>query len=93
MSGFYWKLGRIVRAGPPYMPADLAVDQLVKYGHLGEQLRYVSGPGKDDPTGFELFVPLGIRPEEQRKRLAEMSQPVPWERVHLWDPEPPGRRA
>jgi hypothetical protein len=88
MSGFYWKLGRLAHEGAPYMPPGLAVEQLVKYGALGAQLRYVSGPGDGDPTGFELFVPYGMRPEEQRKRLLEMSCPAQWERVHLWDPEP-----
>jgi hypothetical protein len=92
MSGFYWKLGRIVRAGPPYMPAALAIEQLVKYSRLGAQLRYVSGPSDSDPAGFELFVPYGLKPEDRRKQLLEMSRPVPWERVHLWDPEPRGRQ-
>lgn len=89
MSGFYWKLQNIERTdSAPYMSPDTAIRQLVKFGSLGAQLRYVDGPSDSDPAGFELFAPYGMKPEEMRKRLCEMSKPATWERVHLWDPEP-----
>jgi hypothetical protein len=93
-SGFYWKLlvRSVIRSGPAYMPADMALEQLQKYSRYGAQLRYVSGPSDSDPTGYELFIPLSLQPEQRRKLLLGLSHPMQWERVHLFDPEPRGRQ-